>query len=45
MKDDPRHSFVSIDGMRLHWAELGDATDKAPVVLLNGILDAHLTWN
>ncbi len=44
MKDDPRHSFVSIDGMRLHWAEVGDATDKAPVVLLHGILDAHLTW-
>jgi pimeloyl-ACP methyl ester carboxylesterase len=44
MNDEPRHSFVSIDGMRLHWAELGDATDKAPVVLLHGILDAHLTW-
>jgi len=44
MKEDPRHSFVSIDGMRLHWAELGEATDTAPVVLLHGILDAHLTW-
>jgi pimeloyl-ACP methyl ester carboxylesterase len=44
MNDEPRHSFVSIDGMRLHWAELGDATDKVPVVLLHGILDAHLTW-
>jgi pimeloyl-ACP methyl ester carboxylesterase len=44
MKDEPRHSFVSIDGMRLHWAELGDATDKVPVVLLHGILDSHLTW-
>jgi pimeloyl-ACP methyl ester carboxylesterase len=40
----PRHSFASIDGMRLHWAELGEATDRAPVVLLHGILDAHLTW-
>lgn len=44
MKDEPRHSFESIDGMRLHWAELGEATDKVPVVLLHGILDAHLTW-
>ena len=44
MNDEPRHSFASIDGMRLHWAELGDATDTVPVVLLHGILDAHLTW-
>ena len=44
MTDEPRHSFVSIDGMRLHWAELGDATDTVPVVLLHGIVDAHLTW-
>ena len=44
MKDEPRHSFVSIDGMRLHWAELGDASDTVPVVLLHGILDSHLTW-
>ncbi len=41
---EPRHSFMSIDGMRLHWAELGDATGTVPVVLLHGILDAHLTW-
>jgi pimeloyl-ACP methyl ester carboxylesterase len=41
----PRHSFVSVDGMRLHWAELGDASDTVPVVLLHGLLDAHLTWN
>ena len=44
MEGEPRHSFVSIDGMRLHWAELGEATDRVPVVLLHGILDAHLTW-
>jgi pimeloyl-ACP methyl ester carboxylesterase len=44
MKDQARHTFLSIDGMRLHWAELGDATDAVPVVLLHGILDAHLTW-
>jgi len=31
--------------MRLHWAELGNANDTTPVVLLHGILDAHLTWN
>jgi hypothetical protein len=43
-KDDARHGFASVDGMRLHWAELGDAADMVPVVLLHGILDAHLTW-
>ncbi len=43
-RDEARHSFASIDGMRLHWAELGDATDTVPVVLLHGILDSHLTW-
>jgi pimeloyl-ACP methyl ester carboxylesterase len=41
---EPRHSYASIDGMRLHWAELGDAADTVPVVLLHGMLDAHLTW-
>jgi len=44
MKDQVHHEFSSVDGMRLHWAELGDASDRAPVVLLHGILDAHLTW-
>jgi pimeloyl-ACP methyl ester carboxylesterase len=39
-----RHAFASIEGMRLHWAELGDATATVPVVLLHGMLDAHLTW-
>jgi pimeloyl-ACP methyl ester carboxylesterase len=38
------HGFASIDGMRLHWAELGEGTDTVPVVLLHGILDAYLTW-
>ncbi len=30
--------------MRLHWAEIGNATDTVPVVLLHGMLDSHLTW-
>src|SRR5689334_4064034 len=44
MTEETRHISLSIDGMRLHWAELGTATDRVPVVLLHGILDAHLTW-
>ncbi len=41
---DTRHASVVVDGMRLHWAECGTATDKAPLVLLHGINDSHLTW-
>jgi pimeloyl-ACP methyl ester carboxylesterase len=39
-----RHSFASVEGTRLHWAELGGARDLAPVVLLHGLNDSHLTW-
>jgi pimeloyl-ACP methyl ester carboxylesterase len=39
-----RHRYGGIDGMRLHWAEMGDCTDAPPVVLLHGMNDSHLTW-
>lgn len=32
-----------VDGVRVHWAELGPA-DGRPVVLLHGISDSHRTW-
>lgn len=32
-----------VDGVRLHWAELGPE-DGRPVVLLHGISDSHRTW-
>jgi pimeloyl-ACP methyl ester carboxylesterase len=41
---DTKHSSVIIDGMRLHWAECGDATDGVPLVLLHGLNDSHMTW-
>jgi pimeloyl-ACP methyl ester carboxylesterase len=41
---DSRHSYAIVDGMRLHWAECGVASDKPPLVLLHGINDSHLTW-
>jgi pimeloyl-ACP methyl ester carboxylesterase len=44
MDRDTHHSFASIDGMRLHWAELGDAQGATPVVLLHGLNDSYLTW-
>jgi len=43
-KLEMRHSFVSVDGMRLHWAELGEATQRVPVVLLHGLNDSYLSW-
>jgi pimeloyl-ACP methyl ester carboxylesterase len=41
---ETRHSFASVEGMRLHWAELGDPGDRTPVVLLHGLNDSYLTW-
>jgi pimeloyl-ACP methyl ester carboxylesterase len=38
------HSFRAIDGVGLHWAELGGGYEHAPVVLLHGLNDSHLTW-
>jgi pimeloyl-ACP methyl ester carboxylesterase len=41
---ETRHSFVSVHGMRLHWAEMGEANQRVPVVLLHGLNDSYLTW-
>lgn len=40
----PRHECTVIDGMRLHWAEMGENTDVPPIVLLHGIGGSYLTW-
>ncbi len=39
-----RHAFASVEGVRLHWAELGEASERTPVVLLHGLNDSYLTW-
>lgn len=39
-----RHSFADVDGVRLHWAELGEPSAHSPLVLLHGIADSHLGW-
>jgi pimeloyl-ACP methyl ester carboxylesterase len=44
MKLETRHSFVSVDGMRLHWAEMGEASQRVPLVLLHGLNDSYLSW-
>ena len=38
------HHFDPVDGVRLHWAELGDCTAKPPLVLLHGLTDSYRTW-
>jgi len=43
-KIETRHSFVSVEGMRLHWAELGGTRQRVPVVLLHGLTDSHRSW-
>lgn len=40
----PRHEHATIDGVGLHWVELGPASDGAPLVLLHGLYDCHRTW-
>jgi pimeloyl-ACP methyl ester carboxylesterase len=39
-----RHCFAEVDGVRLHWAELGERTERPPLVLLHGMADSHLSW-
>jgi pimeloyl-ACP methyl ester carboxylesterase len=38
------HSFSQVEGVRLHWAELGRANGTVPLVLLHGLNDSYLTW-
>ncbi len=45
MENRERHDDVLVEGMRIHWAELGDASDEVPLVLLHGIMDSHLSWS
>jgi pimeloyl-ACP methyl ester carboxylesterase len=42
--DALRHAFADVDGVRLHWAELGQPGEHAPLVLIHGLTDSHLTW-
>jgi pimeloyl-ACP methyl ester carboxylesterase len=37
----PSSSFLAVEGIRLHWAELGSGP---PLVLLHGLCDSHRTW-
>jgi pimeloyl-ACP methyl ester carboxylesterase len=39
------HSFRAVEGVRLHWAELGSGHRHVPIVLLHGLNDSYLTWS
>jgi len=38
------HHFARVEGVRLHWAELGESTARPPLVLLHGLHDYYRTW-
>lgn len=40
-----RHSSAIVQGVEIHWAEVGRETGKTPLVLLHGLQDCGLTWN
>ena len=39
-----RNLFANVDGVRLHWVELGGPGGRTPLVLIHGVSDSHLTW-
>ena len=46
MSDQTEAHFVDVEGVRLHWAELGAQTrNEVPLVLLHGLNNSHLTWS
>ncbi|HEY6559552.1 MAG TPA: alpha/beta fold hydrolase, partial [Polyangiaceae bacterium] len=40
-----RDHFVEVEGVRIHWAELGGAPDAIPIVLLHGLNNSCLSWS
>jgi pimeloyl-ACP methyl ester carboxylesterase len=44
MGSDLRHDYADVDGVQMHWAELGAASSRPTLVLLHGLMDSHLTW-
>jgi len=44
MSAKSRHRRARIEGVPLHWVEMGDARGAMPAVLLHGLYDSHRTW-
>jgi pimeloyl-ACP methyl ester carboxylesterase len=45
MADEVRDHFVEVEGVRLHWVAVGQATSAPPVVLLHGLNNSCLSWS
>ena len=45
MNHEIRDHFVDVDGVRVHWAEVGEASTLPPVVLLHGLNNSCLSWS
>jgi pimeloyl-ACP methyl ester carboxylesterase len=41
---DPTHHFAFVDGVQLHWAELGPSTGGPAVLMLHGMNDCYFSW-
>lgn len=44
MSVEPRDYFMNVAGVRLHWTELGESSDSAPIVLLHGLNNSGRSW-
>jgi pimeloyl-ACP methyl ester carboxylesterase len=45
MANEVRDHFIEIAGVRLHWAEFGEASAATPIVLLHGLNNSYLSWS
>ena len=45
MTSPTRDHFLEVDGIRLHWTEVGEASATTPVVLLHGLNNSSLSWS
>jgi pimeloyl-ACP methyl ester carboxylesterase len=39
-----RDVFADVEGVLIHWVEIGEDGNRPPVILLHGIGDSHVTW-
>jgi len=45
MASEMRDHFLDVEGVRLHWAEVGEESGAPPVVLLHGLNNSYLSWS
>lgn len=42
---ETRDHFALVDGVRIHWADVGKPSSSTPVVLIHGLTNSLLTWS